>query len=151
MCYNQFVSLRRCELKSWMKNPLVRGRLCSSPCGDASWNHKVFRVLHNLHRSSPYGDVSWNVNTTNPSIPRFMFVSSLRRELKWKSKRRAATCGISFVSLRRRELKYLRITSNRSWTLFVSLRRRELKSVISCSISHVLCSSPYGDVSWNIT
>ena len=36
------------------------------PGRDASWNHKVFRVLHNLHRSSPYGDVSWN-RASSPS------------------------------------------------------------------------------------
>ena len=40
----------------------------SSPCGDVSWNHKVFRVLHNLHRSSPYGDVSWNIRSVQWSI-----------------------------------------------------------------------------------
>ena len=127
MCYNQFVSLRRCELKSWMKNPLVRGRLCSSPCGD----------------------VNWNAKSTSCSSSGSRFVSLRRRELKcdryfWRY------FVYEFVSLRRRELKF-------SGTVLQTIRIRSFPQgnvIWNCSVFAQAkldkSSSPRGDVNWNI-
>ena len=98
----------------------------SSPCGDVSWNHKVFRVLHNLHRSSPYGDVSWNIRSVQWSIQ--VLVRLLTETWVEISSRAFKSSSPEFVSLRRRELKLLADNTDRS----------------------IKCSSPCGDVSWNI-
>ena len=96
-----------CGDVSWNTKTLTadQAKERSSPYGDVNWNRasscacmsrNTIRLLVGMWVEICWryiwtryqnvrlrkGDVSWNVNTTNPSIPRFMFVSSLRRELK---------------------------------------------------------------------
>ena len=74
------------------------------PGRDASWNHKVFRVLHNLHRSSPYGDVSWNSISAINKLS--MYSSSPYGDVSWNRLDIGVNSDLFvFVSLRRRELK----------------------------------------------
>ena len=143
----------------------------SSPCGDVSWNHKVFRVLHNLHRSSPYGDVSWNTKTLTADQAKER--SSPYGDVNWN---RASSCTCMsrntirllvgmwveicwrYIWTRYQNVRLLTETwveiSSRAFKSsspeFVSLRRRELKLLADNTDRSIKCSSPCGDVSWNI-
>ena len=124
--FSQFVSLRRRELKCYNN---VNGRyyISSSPYGDVSWNGILLLWIGSHTRSSPYGDVSWNISTFG-AIPDSVS-SSPYGDVSWNSHNIMHTLAhIQFVSLRRRELKYIL----HRW-LALSAR-----------------SSPYGDVSWNL-
>ena len=125
-CHWEFVSLRRRELKYHPTPP------SSSPLPVRLLTETWVEMSHQQYPfvpptgSSPYGDVSWNILSV----------------MSWMSKKK-------FVSLRRRELKYV-FPSPLLWiSTFVSLRRRELKYLQELLNPHLPSSSPYGDVSWN--
>ena len=122
----QFVSLRRRELKSTKRvhQTWLRGvRLLTETWVEIFWSNSSHKFVL---RSSPYRDVNWNV-------------AALMPQERWQTVRLLAETWV--------EIKTATLQS--CITTFVSLRRRELKWDHQSRGRVHQGSSPYGDVSWN--
>ena len=109
------------------EDAVTEWEICSSPCGDVNWNSGYYTLN---------GAVAVRLLAET-----WVVILKVRLKNTWKK---------VFVPSRRCELKSCILLLWDPFQAFVSLRGCELKLLTDNTDRSIKCSSPYGDVSWNL-